>query len=70
MMIFKNNFYNKKISIKKQMILIWQNLNHNFFFQRFNSNSSWYDFDHNFINNINWLKSYLIVLIKIKFISI
>jgi len=42
------------------MISIEQNLQHDYFLQKFNENSSCYEFDHNFINNINWFKSYLI----------
>ena len=35
------------------MISIEQNLQHDYFLQKINANSSSYDFDHNFINNIN-----------------
>jgi len=35
------------------MISIEQNLRHDYFLQKFNENSNCYEFDHNFINNIN-----------------
>jgi hypothetical protein len=40
------------------------------FLRKFNVDSSYYDFNHNFINNINWLKIYLIASIEMIFISI